>query len=121
MFEYKAVVRRNYDGDSVFLDIDQGFQDWKHDFEIRMVGINAPELKNKPTGPDAAAFLAALIPPGSLVLLRSQKDHADKYGGRWLGTIYRNTVWDRDGHIIEEGENLNDLMVSSGHAVVFLV
>lgn len=121
MYEYKTVVRRHHDGDSVFLDIDQGFHDWKHDWEIRMIGINAPELKNKPAGPDAAAFLAALIPPGSAVLLRSEKDHADKYGGRWLGTLYRNTVWDADGHVVNEGENLNALMVSTGHAVPYLV
>lgn len=119
MYEYRAVVRRHHDGDSVFLDIDQGFKEWKHDWEIRMIGIDAPELKDKPAGPEAAAFLAGIIPVGSIVLLRSKKDHADKYGGRWLGTIYSNPVWDDEGRVLNPGQNLNRLMLDSGHAVVY--
>jgi endonuclease YncB( thermonuclease family) len=114
MYEYRAVVKYVHDGDTVTVDVDQGFNNWRHDMHIRMYAINAPELKT-PEGPPARDFLMTLINPGDVLLLRSHKDQPDKYGGRWDGTLL-TVAWGDDGSYSDE-VNLNELMVSSGHAV----
>lgn len=120
MYEYKAVVTHVHDGDTVTLDVDLGFGTWRRDMNIRMVGINAPEIRTAdPAGYAARDYLRALIPDGKLILLRSLKDLADKYGGRWLGTLYSPPLFGADGQLVDAGTNLNELMVSSGHAVVY--
>lgn len=127
MYEYQAIVAKVQDGDTVYLDVDQGFREWHHDMSIRMAGINAPELKLKdpvtgayikdaaghtvdnPLGIAARDFLMDKLPVGQLVILHSLKDKADKYGGRWDGIIFVDNV------------NINELMIQSGHAVPYLI
>jgi endonuclease YncB( thermonuclease family) len=126
MYEYRAVVQYVHDGDTVTVNIDLGFKLWwgggtidKPDgIHIRMFGINAPELANKPSGPAARDFLMGYLPPGQVVLLHTHKDQADKYGGRYDGTIFCGT-W--SGDTLLNPINLNDLMISSGHAVPLVV
>jgi endonuclease YncB( thermonuclease family) len=43
MYEYRAVVVRWKDGDTLVAHIDQGFHDWKHDQSLRLFGIDAPD------------------------------------------------------------------------------
>ena len=45
LYTYQAKVVGVYDGDTVKVDIDQGFSDWKHDQVLRLYGVNTPELK----------------------------------------------------------------------------
>lgn len=117
MYEYRATVVSVHDGDTVTVDIDLGFEVWWHNVHIRMVGINAPEIRvNDPAGYAARDYLRSLIPPGTVILLRSEMDRADKYGGRWLGTLYSGK-WAGDTFV--HPANLNEAMVTAGHAVVY--
>lgn len=119
MYEYKAIVTHVHDGDTVTLDVDLGFNTWVHGMNIRMVGINAPEIRTAdPAGYAARDYLRAQIPDNATIVLRSLKDATDKYGGRWLGTLYR-VIWWPDGSSYTVDVDLNALMVSSGHAVVY--
>ena len=45
MFEYRAIITKVYDGDTVTADIDLGFGVWVKKQKLRMMGINAPEIK----------------------------------------------------------------------------
>ena len=47
MYEYRAFVRKVYDGDTVTVDIDLGFDVVLKGQKIRLVRINAPEVRGK--------------------------------------------------------------------------
>lgn len=47
MYEYKAIIKKVYDGDTVIIDIDLGFHIWIRDQSVRVEGINTPEIRTK--------------------------------------------------------------------------
>lgn len=88
MYEYTALVRRVYDGDTITVDIDIGFGIWMHDQKIRLADINTPEIRGaeKVEGLKARDWLRNRI-LNKVVMLHTIKDKKGKYG-RWLGRIY---------------------------------
>ena len=104
-YVYDATVVSVYDGDTIRVDIDLGFNLWLHNEPIRFIGINAPELKgdSRTEGLKSKEWLAAKLPPGTKILLRTEKDAREKYG-RYLGTVYLN------------GVNLNEELINQGLA-----
>lgn len=116
LYRYKANLNSIYDGDSVRLDIDLGFGSWLINQRIRLYGIDAPEIRGeeRDAGLEAKAFLWQELIDQELVI-ESYKDRSDKYG-RWLATIYVEAS-DQDDNII--WVNVNELMVSSGHATPY--
>lgn len=110
---YPARVHDVHDGDTVYLDIDLGFdhlisaRDWDGHPRLacRVYGINAPELSTD-AGRVALAYAQTLLPVGALVTLTS---HGwDKYGGRYDGTI-----------TLADGSDFATLMLQSGNAVTY--
>jgi micrococcal nuclease len=88
-YTYRAVVVRVIDGDTVVLDIDLGFDTWLHNKHIRLLGVDAPEIRGaeRAEGLKWKARLEAQLPTGAEVILQSTKDKSDKYG-RYLGTLW---------------------------------
>lgn len=98
---------------------------------VRLLGVNTPEVRTKnpeekAAGVAARDFVAAWALPGRMqvggrytegalkeayaathVMLDVDFQGADKFGNRVLGRVYRH------------GECLNDLLISSGHAVAY--
>lgn len=112
---YQATVTRVIDGDTFKCNVDCGFKVILLDRDVRMYGINAPELHKKdgtinPPGVDAGKYLRDKI-EGKIILLQTRKDKDEKYG-RILGTVF---IEDEYGHIV----NVNADMVKSGHAIVY--
>lgn len=105
---YNAIVQSVYDGDSIRVAIDLGFDTWKMNETIRLYGIDAPEIRGeeRPTGLDSKAWFTSKVPVGSKIILQTIRDRKEKYG-RYLGIIWFN------------GENINELMVSEGYAVKY--
>jgi micrococcal nuclease len=103
-YTYNALCTSVYDGDSVTLDIDLGFNMWMRNQKIRLLGIDTPELRGeeRPEGLVAASRLRDLI-ENREVTLQSHRDKAGKYG-RWLGTIYL------------DGVSMNQLLLDEGLA-----
>ena len=99
-----AVVTRIIDGDTIEVTLDLGWKLYKND-HVRFAGINAPEIKT-PEGIGARDFLSIYLKVGQKVMIQSHK--LDKYG-RCLATVMVGDV------------NLNNLMVSSNHAVEYMV
>ena len=109
MYTYKAHVISVYDGDTITVDIDLGFDTWLKNQKIRMYGINAPEMKgvSHTRGVTSRDALRSRI-QGQDIIIETIEDKKEKYG-RWLGKIEINN------------ENINDWMVSNHYAVPFMV
>lgn len=136
LYWYKAKYLKNHDGDTVTVALDLGFKVGL-EMDVRLYGINTPEVvgASKVAGVQAKAFLEALLSASKdsgLLRMRSLKDKADKYGGRYLGELYlpisfsvpepkeesefRSAKFDPNGHVT----NLNQLMIKAGHAKEYL-
>jgi endonuclease YncB( thermonuclease family) len=83
-FSYNATVIRVHDGDTLYAVVDHGMYTYTGSVEdpipIRLLSCNARELTD-PGGPEAQANLAALLPPGTPVVLTTAKP--DKFAPRW--------------------------------------
>jgi micrococcal nuclease len=104
MYEYRAVIRSVHDGDSLRADIDLGFGIWTRNQALRLYGLDAPELGTD-AGRAARDWLRLLLPLGTEVTIRTEKDRGDKYG-RWLATVNHPMV----------PVSVNDAAVVTGHA-----
>lgn len=106
-----------YDGDTVYLDIDKGFHDWrlsrnqagKFTLSYRLLRIDAPEIRplaTREAGVASRDYLAALV-LGQRVIVQTKQD-PDSFGR------YLIEMW------LPDGRNVNDLMMASGHATPYL-
>lgn len=106
----------NYDGDTIYLDIDQGFHQWRrsrnHDgrptTSYRLLDIDAPELRplnTRAAGEAARDFLSGLV-LGTPLLVKTLQD-PDNFG-RYLVWIW-----------LPDGTDVNRAMIASGHAVPY--
>jgi len=112
LYNYRAHVTGVYDGDSITVDIDLGFNVWMRNQKIRLFGIDTPEIR----GEEREQGLIAKDRVWDLILdkdiiLTSYKDKAGKYG-RWLGTIL---VKEDDG----TWTNVNQLLLAEGLATIY--
>lgn len=97
---YPCKILSVHDGDTVLCEIDQGFGNSKKD-NIRLNGIDAPELKEGELALKAKLYLEQFI--GKDLIILTQK--TDKFG-RYLGTFYFPGE--------ETGQSINELMISLG-------
>ena len=98
MYEYKAVVDRVVDGDTIDVTIDLGFSVWKK-MRVRMEGINTPESRTRD-------------------LEEKKRGLAAKYG-RALATVLVESLSPLNG---EDGITLIDVnkqLIEEGHAVEY--
>lgn len=117
LYEYKAIIRSVYDGDTCRADIDLGFGTWIMAESLRLWGIDTPEMtgRDRPHGLVARDALRERI-LGKQVWIRTIKPSVetmhteikDKYG-RYLAII-----WDEQG-------NVNEWLVSAGFAEPYMV
>lgn len=98
-YQYRAIVTSVYDGDTLDVDIDLGFDVWLKNQTVRLHGINAPEMKGKDKflGEKSRDRLRELV-LNKEILLETIKDKKEKYG-RWLGVL---TI---------ENKNINKLLL----------
>lgn len=112
LYVYRATVLHIVDGDTVDLSIDLGMGIWIRSERIRLLGINAPELKGA-TKEAAMASRNKLIEliDGKSVIIQTVKDEHEKYG-RLLARIWVNDA---------KGESVfvNDYMVENNFAVPY--
>ena len=89
LYHYRAVIREVYDGDTVTVDIDQGFGDWKLGQKLRLFGVDTPELRGaeRPDGLRVRNQVRQWLPDGEPVIIETLKDRSGKYG-RWLAIIW---------------------------------
>lgn len=104
MYEYRAYVRRVYDGDTITVDIDLGFGMLVCNQKVRLLKINAPEIRGKerPEGLKSRDALRSQI-ANKWVRIKTQKDKKGKYG-RWLAEVWKDDT------------NINEWLISEGFA-----
>lgn len=104
----KATVVQVYDGDTCTIAMWIGFQ--RYSFKLRLFGIDTPELRTKnasekEAGYKAKDYLCSLILGKKVKIVFADKE--EKFG-RLLGTIFLGS------------KNINQMMISSGHAKEYL-
>lgn len=105
MYEYKAKYVYNYDGDTVDLVVDLGFN-ITFEIKVRLSGINAYELKETDTYKKEMAYKAKdyvkeKLSSASAIIIKTEKDKTEKYG-RYLATIFYDNI------------NLNEELIKIG-------
>ena len=113
MFQYKAIITRVIDGDTVDCNIDLGFSVILFKQRIRLFGIDTPESRTrdkveKKYGLLAKQYLKDFIKAaGNTVQIETSKEKRGKFG-RILGKL-----------VNEKGECVNDIMCEIGHAAPY--
>lgn len=104
LYFYRATVKRIIDGDTIVIDWDLGAHIWLHDVPVRLLDIDAPEVRgpSRPAGVAARDWLRERLPVGSEIHIHTVKD--DSFG-RYLAKIWH------------EGSLVNEELVQAGHAV----
>ena len=109
MYEYRVILDRVVDGDTVDVDIDLGFDTWLSKQRIRLYGLDTWEsrtrdLEVKAKGLLAKEFTQQMVSGAEEIVLLS-------YGrGKYGRTL---------GELICDGVNLNDALIENGHAVKY--
>ena len=112
LFHYTANVTRVVDGDTIDVILDLGFNIY-HKGRIRFMGINAPESRTKDAVEKEAGLAAKRYVEDWInalenkVIIETCLDEKGKFG-RILGRVLN-----------DEGECLNEEMVSLGHATPY--
>ena len=98
------------DGDTINVDVDKGFDDWRKNLALRFSRIDAPEKRGatKEAGLAALDWLKTKIKLGDLIYIRTCKD--DSFG-RYIAEIF---VFEDE---LESATNINDALVKVGHAI----
>jgi micrococcal nuclease len=108
MYTYKARVTKVYDGDTITVEVDLGF-DLKFSSTFRLLRINCPEVRgeSKAEGIKSRDRLRELI-MGKDIVIKTVKDAKEKFG-RYLAEVFVT---------VDEVEiNVNDLLVKEGLAI----
>lgn len=109
LYFYHGIVTNIYDGDTIRVNIDLGFNTWMFDRKLRLYGIDTPEIRGeeRELGLQAKQFVNERIPVGTSIQILTEKDSTGKYG-RYLATVFY------DG-----GKNLNEELLLSGNATLY--
>jgi len=109
-YRYTAIVRRVYDGDTITVDIDLGFNVWWRDVSLRLYGIDTPEIRGeeREEGLRSKQFVVDRLPIGEEIIIETVKDKKEKYG-RYLAVVYYGSL----------ETNLNDELLAEGMAAKY--
>jgi micrococcal nuclease len=121
MYEYKAIVDRVVDGDTIKCTIDLGFSTWKK-VTVRMEGINTPESRTR----DLEEKKLGLAAKDRLIEMLEYNDNKcvlkvsglGKFG-RALATVYVDTLSSLAENSSLTEININQQLIEEGHAVVY--
>lgn len=124
MYEYKAIINKVVDGDTVDVDIDLGFGIWKRGDRVRIIGIDTPESRTsdkveKVFGLASKERLKELL--GKEAILKTFIDNgvdATEKFGRILGdfiigqTTVAKTLIAEGYAVAYEGQNKDDVQAA---------
>jgi micrococcal nuclease len=121
MYEYKAIVDRVVDGDTIDVTIDLGFKTWKK-VRVRMEGINTPEsrtrdLEEKKKGLAAKARLQEILDYNNNECVLKVSG-VGKFG-RAIASVYVDTLSPASDKSSMTEINVNKQLIEEGHAVAY--
>ncbi len=109
-YTYAAQVVRVIDGDTLWVEIDCGFDVWVKQ-KLRLRAIDCPEL-GTPVGQQARAFVEEALAASRVVVCTSRADKYDRY----LADIFYGPATEGAPYILEKGEYLNRQLLREGLA-----
>ena len=108
MYEYKAVITKVYDGDTLTAEIDLGFKMWAKKVKLRLVGVDTPEIRTKdPVEKELAIKARDRVRELCLGKEVIVKTHGKGKYGRWLASVYVDGDLDIGRFLISEGYALS--------------
>ena len=110
-YSYRAYVERVIDGDTIWLDVDCGFQVWTRQ-KVRLRGIDTPELRTR-EGQEARAFVASALSTNTSVAVTTTKP--DKYD-RYLADLFYLPGKGKAEDVMRKGRFLNGELLKKGYA-----
>ena len=121
MYEYKAIVERVVDGDTIDVIIDLGFKTWKK-VRVRMEGINTPESRTR----DLEEKKRGLAAKDRLVEILKYNNNectlkvsgVGKFG-RAIASVYVDTLSPSSDQSSITIVNVNKQLIEEGHAVAY--
>jgi len=121
MYEYKAIVDRVVDGDTIKCTIDLGFSTWKK-VTVRMEGINTPEsrtrdLEEKERGLAAKSRLQEILKYNDNQCILKVSG-LGKFG-RALATVHVTSLSPVSTETGITDINVNKQLIEEGHAVEY--
>lgn len=121
MYEYKAIVERVVDGDTIDVIIDLGFKTWKK-VRVRMEGINTPEsrtrdLEEKKRGLAAKDRLVEILDYNNNECVLKVSG-IGKFG-RAIASVYVDTLSPASEKSSITSINVNQQLIEEGHAVAY--
>jgi micrococcal nuclease len=111
-YVFGAEVVDVVDGDTLVLNIDTGFKNWRHGERIRLAKLDAPEIETK-KGKEVQQYIRDRLLKARGVVVKTIK--ADDFG-RYLGHVYYSYEHDRPAQVYAEGTYLNDELLKRGLA-----
>jgi micrococcal nuclease len=111
MYEYKCILDRVVDGDTVDVHIDLGFGVWMHNQRVRLAGIDCPETRTLDLTEKAFGFAAKqrVVDLTALEGLILYSQNFEGKFGRILG----------DFGINGQDKMLTEMLLEEGHAVLY--
>ena len=121
MYEYKALVERVVDGDTIDVIIDLGFKTWKK-VRVRMEGINTPEsrtrdLEEKKRGLAAKDRLVEILELNNNECIL-QVSGVGKFG-RAIASVFVTSLSPTHEDSSLTLINVNQQLITEGHAVSY--
>lgn len=121
MYEYKAIVDRVVDGDTIDCTIDLGFKTWKK-VRVRMEGINTPEsrtrdLEEKKRGLAAKDRLVEILELNNNECIL-QVSGVGKFG-RAIASVFVTSLSPTHEDSSLTLINVNQQLITEGHAVSY--
>ena len=88
LYHYKMTVTRVVDGDTIYGDVDLGFNFGGRKMEFRLAEINTPEIKGttREAGLASKKFVEDTVLNKEVIII-TKKDSKEKYG-RYLAWVY---------------------------------
>ena len=113
LYHYKMTVTKVVDGDTVYGDVDLGFNIGYRKMEFRLSGIDTPETRGatREAGLISKEFVEDTI-SGKEVIIVTKKDGKEKYG-RYLAEVFFL--------VGAEWISLNKTLLDKGLAIEFMV
>lgn len=110
LYWYKALVTRIVDADTIIVDVDKGFDDWRKGLVLRLSRIDAPEKRGaeKEEGLAALDWLTQQLNVGDQIILKTLED--DSFG-RYIAEVFLLPEV-----VTDTSTNLSDALVKVGHA-----
>ena len=110
-YSYRVYVERVIDGDTIWLDVDCGFQVWSRQ-KVRLRGIDTPELRTR-EGQQARAFVASALSENTSLAITTTKP--DKYD-RYLADLFYLPGKGNAEDTLRKGQFLNGELLKKGYA-----